>query len=251
PVKPGEALARIAARIDGGGAHHEQALAALLVANPDAFIGSNINRLKRGAVLRLPSQSELTAIGPAHARRLVHLQIQAWNQGADSVDASEMSAALAAVESDIAASAAAAERPAGPGRLEITPAQEPAPPDPSAETSPPGATAGHAAGATEDTIASREVEIEHLRQRVAQLEGSNEEMKQVIAIQDEALAKAQERLSRNGGDGIVAAGSPWSWAGLAGLLLAGLAIVLKYRRARVSTGSGSAAGNRRPRWHRP
>ncbi|MCF7221674.1 FimV/HubP family polar landmark protein [Marilutibacter chinensis] len=252
PVRPGEALSRIAAQVDEAGTRHEQALAALLLANPDAFIGGNINRLKRGAVLRLPSASELASIQAAHAQRLVHLQIRAWHEGPDAVADAEMAAARAAVEADMAAAAAAARVVPDSGRLEITPPGPEASDESTAQPRPPD-IAMSAAAADDEAIASREAEIEHLRQRVAELEGSSEEMQRVIAIQDEALAKAQQRLAQRGGDGggLVIARSSWPWAAAVALLLAGVAGALKYRRARLADGGSPSTGSRWPRWHRP
>ena len=257
PVKPGEALSRIASGIDDDGASHEQALAALLIANPDAFIGGNINRLKRGAVLRLPSPSELASIQASHARRLVHLQIRAWEQGPGTVADAEMAEALAAVEVDMATVAASAPAPAADaGRLEITPAGPPRPSEAPPDVGPAGTSVSHAAGPQVEAIASREAEIEHLRRRVAELEGSNDEMKQVIAIQDQALATAQERLADAGGEPPASARARWLWAAvaglvLAGLVLAGLAFARKYRRDGAAGGATGITGGRWPRWHRP
>ena len=53
---------------------------ALLRANPDAFLGGNINRLKRGAVLRVPGSGELRAITPDEAAMVVREQMRQWRQ---------------------------------------------------------------------------------------------------------------------------------------------------------------------------
>lgn len=49
-------------------------LVALLLSNPDAFVGGNVNRMRAGAVLDLPSGAEAAAILPDEARRTVTAQ---------------------------------------------------------------------------------------------------------------------------------------------------------------------------------
>jgi pilus assembly protein FimV len=68
PVKQGETLWRIAERNRARGVSAEQAMIAILQANPDAFVGGNINRLKAGARLKLPSTQQVAALDPLQAR---------------------------------------------------------------------------------------------------------------------------------------------------------------------------------------
>jgi FimV-like protein len=53
-----------------------QALLALQQANPDAFDGGNVNRLRQGAVLRLPTPAEIRAIDPVLAQEIMAQQIE-------------------------------------------------------------------------------------------------------------------------------------------------------------------------------
>src|SRR5207342_1467141 len=81
PVKAGQTLGQIAADLEGSqGYSVAQTMLALLRANPEAFIGGNINRLKRGAVLRLPPPDELARIDQRQAAALVHEQITQWRE---------------------------------------------------------------------------------------------------------------------------------------------------------------------------
>ncbi len=68
PVKEGETLWRIAERNRARGVSAEQTMIAILQANPDAFVGGNINRLKAGAKLKLPSAQQYAAVDPLQAR---------------------------------------------------------------------------------------------------------------------------------------------------------------------------------------
>ncbi|MFM9980912.1 MAG: FimV family protein, partial [Burkholderiales bacterium] len=55
-VKKGDTLAKIATQTNPGGVSLEQMLIALYRANPDAFVGSNINRLRAGRILNVPDK---------------------------------------------------------------------------------------------------------------------------------------------------------------------------------------------------
>lgn len=70
-VRRGDSLSRVAARHLGEGVSLDQMLAALYRQNPDAFLNGNINLLKAGSRLQLPSRESATSIAPAEARALV------------------------------------------------------------------------------------------------------------------------------------------------------------------------------------
>jgi len=69
------------ATLPGSGITVQQNMLALQRLNPDAFIGGNINLLKAGYVLRLPSEAEARALTAAAANQEVAQQNQAWRTG--------------------------------------------------------------------------------------------------------------------------------------------------------------------------
>lgn len=73
-VQSGQTAGRIAAANKPPAVSLDQMLVALLRANPDAFIGGNVNRLKAGAVIDLPTQEQATAISAGEARQTVVAQ---------------------------------------------------------------------------------------------------------------------------------------------------------------------------------
>jgi len=73
-VRPGDTLSRIANRTQRQGVSLDQMLVSLFQANPDAFAGNNMNRLKSGAVLAVPSADAARAVTPAEARSLIQAQ---------------------------------------------------------------------------------------------------------------------------------------------------------------------------------
>ncbi|WP_395348467.1 FimV family protein [Variovorax sp. UC122_21] len=73
-VQRGDTAGKIAAANKPADISLDQMLVALLMANPDAFIGGNVNRIRAGAVLDLPSAAEAGAVPAAEARRTVTAQ---------------------------------------------------------------------------------------------------------------------------------------------------------------------------------
>jgi FimV-like protein len=68
-VKKGEGLYAIGGRVRYEGATRFQIIAAIYRANPDVFPDGNINVLREGQILKLPSREEVAAITPAEASR--------------------------------------------------------------------------------------------------------------------------------------------------------------------------------------
>ena len=68
-VRKGEGLLAISSKLRYEGATRFQIVAGIYRANPDVFPDGNINVLKEGQVLKLPSRAEVAAISPAEASR--------------------------------------------------------------------------------------------------------------------------------------------------------------------------------------
>ena len=73
-VQRGDTASKIAGAHKPADVSLDQMLVALLLANPDAFVGGNINRMRAGAVLDLPGSTEANAVPAAEARRTVTAQ---------------------------------------------------------------------------------------------------------------------------------------------------------------------------------
>jgi pilus assembly protein FimV len=71
-VKYGETLSELAQEYRPEGVSLDQMLVALYQANPQAFMGENMNRLKTGAVLKLPGAEAARAVPPVPARELIN-----------------------------------------------------------------------------------------------------------------------------------------------------------------------------------
>ncbi len=73
-VKRGDTASELTASKTPEGVSLEQMLVALLRNNPDAFVESNVNRMKEGALLTLPTEQEAKAVSREEARREIQIQ---------------------------------------------------------------------------------------------------------------------------------------------------------------------------------
>lgn len=73
-VHSGDTLTAIAAEHRVEGASLDQMMVAMLQANPSAFLGGNVNRLRAGRTLEIPSAGAVQQVDPAQARREIAVQ---------------------------------------------------------------------------------------------------------------------------------------------------------------------------------
>lgn len=187
-VRPSDSALRIARRL-GATARGEidQTVVAIYQQNPAAFAG-NINRLRAGASLRLPSRDEVAAISAVAARREIDAQTAAARAEAVAAAAPAEPAAAAAPSAPPPAVPAPAPAPPAAGRLRLvtpgagtapttTPAAPPATPSQPGATGAPLSPDAAATGLPPD--------------RVQQLESELEEARRLLQLQNEQLAKLQ------------------------------------------------------------
>lgn len=79
-VRRGDTAGRIAEQHRPAGVSLDQMLVAMAQTNPDAFVQGNVNRLRSGAVLRMPSESTAQATPAAQARQIVAAQSRDFNE---------------------------------------------------------------------------------------------------------------------------------------------------------------------------
>jgi len=73
-VRPGDSLSRIAGQVRSQGVSLDQMLVSLFRANPQAFMGENMNRLRAGVVLSVPSAEDAAKVTQQQARELIVAQ---------------------------------------------------------------------------------------------------------------------------------------------------------------------------------
>ncbi len=247
-VARGDTLGALAGTLGG---NHDQAMVALLRSNPDAFIGDNINRLRAGAVLRVPTADEIASIDASAARSLVREQIAAWRESQRALPqpaaAAGERAAAAAPAASTAAGSTTASKPAATveraARLEIVPPADGRTRDSVTQS---GIAAGGKGDAmlqqelqqTKEDLAARQQEVTDLQSRVSDLEKLRNQQQQLITMKDAALADAQKNLAtRAAAAPPPAADSVPTWQWVAGI---GVALL-------VAALLGWALGRRRDR----
>jgi len=78
-VRAGDTAGRIARTHKPTSVSLDQMLVAMARANPHAFIKGNVNRLRAGVVLQMPSEAEALATPAAEARKLIAVQSRDFN----------------------------------------------------------------------------------------------------------------------------------------------------------------------------
>ena len=97
-VKPGDTASKIALANKPASVSLDQMLVALLRANPDAFVNNNINRVKSGAVMNVPSAEQAQALSPAEATQTVIAQSKDFNEFRKKLATSAPAAQVAAAD---------------------------------------------------------------------------------------------------------------------------------------------------------
>jgi len=173
----------------GSDVSSQQAMLAFLCANPEAFINDNINLIKEGYVLRVPSAQEALTVNQAEAVAEVRRQMADWRtyRQARAGGPTESGAAVAAapqarlevVAPDGGEGAAAGEPMAG-------------------GTSPEVETIQNELALATEAAEARRLESEELRGQVADLEEKLAEMQRLVTVKVDELAALQARLKEAG-----------------------------------------------------
>lgn len=79
-VRAGDTAGRIAAANKPANVSLDQMLVAMLRANPQAFIGGNVNRIKAGAVIDVPGEQQAQGVQEGEARQVIAAQSRDFNE---------------------------------------------------------------------------------------------------------------------------------------------------------------------------
>ena len=205
PVKANDTAWRIASKTKPGGVSIEQMMMALLEANPDAFIDNDINKLRRGRILRIPSLDEIQRMSRAEARAAYRAQQDRWlAQRNEKLQPATPAAADAADAADAGAEPAAASVTGGGADSDASDQLRIATARPKGEgeagAGDDNATAPQATDLKARLIAAREnaessrQEAETLRTQVDDLQDRLENMQRLLSLKDEQLAQLQDRV---------------------------------------------------------
>ena len=216
PVKRGDTLAAIASQTKPDGVNLEQMLVGLFRENRKAFDGNNMNRLKTGKILKLPSKEQAAAISTAEAVRDIKLQSADWQSYRQKL-AGEVVKATAVPEKSAQAVGKimpkvedkAGQAQAGKDVLTLSKGEAPA----TGKQSAAGKDAKLAA-ATQDKLnalqedaAAKQKALQDANNRVAALEKSIQDMQHLLDIKSQALAELQNNAAKANPNATQAAGA--------------------------------------------
>lgn len=206
-VRAGDTLARIAGQFKPEGVDLDQMLVALFEKNRAAFAGDNMNRLKAGQILKLPTSDEVRAVGPEQARQEVKAHAARW-------EAYRQKLASAAAEAKPAAgeSGGAAQEATGKIRTKVEEkAAKPAAEAPDVLRLSKGAavearTKGQPAAAevsalndklaqAQEEVAAKEKALQEANARIAELEKNVQDMRRLLELRNKELAELSAKTA--------------------------------------------------------
>ncbi|MCE7521766.1 FimV/HubP family polar landmark protein [Alloalcanivorax xenomutans] len=212
-VRSSDTLWRIAAEHrPGGGVSVQQMMMAIQEMNPEAFIDGNINLVREGAVLRLPSERQAAAIASSEAMRRVADQTSEWRQRRAASTNAEETLAAAQLDATEQSDAAPVEQEGDGGRVTlVAPDASDAARDGDGTGTGGGGEAATAALQNELAIRDENLdrlsrENDELRSRIDELGEQLDTSGEMLRLQNEKIAALQEALRqlREGeGDGKV------------------------------------------------
>ncbi len=170
PVSATDTLWSIASQSrPGNDVSMQQTMLAIQRLNPDAFINGNINLLKKGAVLRLPTEQDINEFDPSSAKREVASQNRAAPEA--QIDASR---------SNVERTAAATEVK---GRVKL-----------SAATDMTGSKSGSGSGDGEQDIDAVRTQLLSTQEELASTQRENADLKGRVATMDEQIQTMEKLL---------------------------------------------------------
>ena len=207
-VKRGDTLATIAQRVRPEGIALEQALVGLYRENTDAFAGKNINRLKAGKTLKVPTPEAFAAIDNKEARREIKLQTADWQAyrqkladavvAAPATDKTEPGQAASGKITPKVDDKAAPPSPVTKDVLKLSKVTPPVTKDSTAATK----KAAEAQAlqdkmrAQEEDATAREKALKESGSRVAALEKQVQDMQALVKMKEEAARQAQQKATQ-------------------------------------------------------
>ncbi|MFC7513938.1 FimV/HubP family polar landmark protein [Herbaspirillum sp. GCM10030257] len=191
-VRKGDTLAQIAGQVKQRGVSLDQMLVALYQANPDAFAGQNMSRLKAGQILSVPSAETARGISNTEARNIVVAQ---------AADFQNYRSKLAGQVAASAPQKSTESRQSAGGKItakveeQSTPASESKDKLKLSNALPAaGANADKAAGtgSAEDRIAEEKA-LAEANARVKELEKNVTDLQKLLEVKNQSLAEQQKQ----------------------------------------------------------
>jgi pilus assembly protein FimV len=189
-VEKGQTLSHVAVETAIPGVDKNQMMLALKAANPDAFYRDNINALKAGAVLRVPSRDDAQTTAAAEAAATVRQQDSDWRNG---TVAAPVGVATGGTRENASVAPTATSNA---DRLALVP--------PGSEGQSAGGTNGKGGAnanirqelqRSQETLSSLEQQSGELKSRLKDLEDLNTKNQRLLSLKDNEIADLQKKLA--------------------------------------------------------
>lgn len=185
-VKAGDTLSRIASELKPSGVSLDMMLVALYRANPDAFMGENMNRMQAGRILAVPGADAVRATDGAEAKGVVTahaIDFEAYrNKLAGQVSQSKPAKAAQATQSTAGK--------IGPTRVQEKPTAVSESQDKLklSKAEPAAKAAGKSAVASEEDKIAKAKQVDEAAARVKELEKNVSDLEKLMAVKSKAMA---------------------------------------------------------------
>lgn len=198
-VKRGDTLSEIATDIRPAGVSLDMMLVALFRANPEAFSGNNMNRLKSGSILSVPGADAVRSTSAREARRIVVAHAADFNAYRERL-AGQVAASTPTKKPEAAQSAT--------GKITAKVEERPTPVNEAKDQlklSKAGEGSGKSGGAAavEDKIA-KDQQVADAAARVKELEKNVSDLEKLMTVKDKPASEAQDKAQDNAQDKAVA-----------------------------------------------
>ena len=192
-TKNGDTLSSIAKQTQVEGVNLDQMLIGLYESNKEAFAGGNMNRLKVGQIIKVPTKDSLAAIDTKEAHQQVKVQSANWNEYRNK---------LAGTVVSTPAAAEGEQKQASSGK--ITTAEDKAAPVKTGPQDVVKLSAGDKAktggakefeakiNALQEETTAREKSLKEAQERTAALEKQIQDMQKLLALKNQTMANAQK-----------------------------------------------------------
>ncbi|MDR0440466.1 MAG: pilus assembly protein FimV, partial [Candidatus Accumulibacter sp.] len=196
-VKRGDTLYRIAAETRPKGVSLDQMLVSLFRANPGAFDGGNMNRLRTGVILLIPQKSALGSVSTPEAGKVVLAQSADWNAYRNRLASA---AGRSASEGNMTGRESAGRiTPRVVDGAEHAAPKNMAPKDQlkvaRAESASRRTGTGAARVVPEEDLIAKDRALEEANERIAFLEKNVADLEKLLELKDQNLAEQQQQTS--------------------------------------------------------
>ncbi len=198
PVQKGENLRKIAEQVKPSTVSMEQMLVSLYRENKAAFVGNNMNRLKTGQILRVPSAEEVAQVETKEANREIRTHVADWKGYRETLASGVASLPTRAETSNVAT-----------GRVASAAVTPPAPPSTEgkdvlklsrSESGKAGAAKGGAGSqdrvnALQEEVTAKDKALREAQSRVADLEKQIRDMQRLLDLKGSAAKPGDTKVA--------------------------------------------------------